>query len=135
MPCCTAFRSRILEAGFEMGGKTGSAQVRRLSAAERDNNVRRKDAEIPWRERDHALFISFAPIQAPRYACAVVVEHGMGGSRTAAPLTRDILLQTQKIDPSRRPERFKSAMLAGGTVAEAPPPAPDATPKPKRSEP
>jgi hypothetical protein len=92
--------------------------------------------ELPWHLRHHALFCGYAPTDNPRYACAVVVEHGMGGSRTAAPLTRDILLQTQKIDPSRRPERFKSAMLAGGgTVAEAPPPAPDAPPRPKRSEP
>jgi penicillin-binding protein 2 len=109
----TAFRSRITEAGFEMAGKTGSAQVRRMSAAERDNNVRRKDAEIPWRERDHALFISFAPIQAPRYACAVVVEHGLHGADSAAPIARDVLLEAQKRDVGRQPP--------GGRIAGADP--------------
>ncbi|MBI3515989.1 MAG: penicillin-binding protein 2 [Proteobacteria bacterium] len=102
-PRGTAFRSRIAEPGLEMAGKTGSAQVRRVSAAERDHDVRRKDAEIPWRERDHALFISFAPIQAPRYACAVVVEHGLHGSDTAAPIARDVLLEAQKRDLGRQP--------------------------------
>jgi penicillin-binding protein 2 len=99
----TAYRSRIMEPGFEMAGKTGSAQVRRMSAAERDSNTRRKDAEIPWRERDHALFISFAPIQAPRYACAVVVEHGLHGADSAAPIARDVLLEAQKRDLGREP--------------------------------
>jgi penicillin-binding protein 2 len=98
----TAFRSRITEPGFEMAGKTGSAQVRRVSAAERDSNTRRKDSEIPWRERDHALFISFAPIQAPRYACGVVVEHGLHGADSAAPIARDVLLEAQKRDVGRQ---------------------------------
>ena len=72
-----------------------------MSAAERDNNVRRKDAEIPWRERDHAMFISFAPIQAPRYACGIVVEHGLHGADSAAPIARDMLLEAQKRDLGR----------------------------------
>jgi penicillin-binding protein 2 len=109
----TAYRARIQEAGFEMAGKTGSAQVRRMSAAERDHNVRRKDEDIPWRERDHALFISFAPVQAPRYACAVVVEHGLHGADSAAPIARDVLLEAQKRDIGRQP--------AGGRIAGADP--------------
>ncbi len=129
----TAFASRIKEKGMSMAGKTGTSQVKRITESERDRKMSQE--ELPWHLRHHALFCGYAPLDNPRYACAVVVEHGMGGSRTAAPLTRDILLETQKIDPSRRPERFKSAMLAGGTVAETPPPpAPDAA-KPKRSEP
>jgi penicillin-binding protein 2 len=113
----TAFRSRIAEPGFEMAGKTGSAQVHRLSAAERDSSTRRKDADIPWRERDHAMFISFAPIQAPRYACGIVVEHGLHGADSAAPIARDILLEAQKRDVGREPPPTP----AGGRIAGADP--------------
>ena len=48
---------------------------------------------MPWEQRDHALFVSFAPYDAPRYACAVLVEHGGGGSTAAAPIARDVMLQ------------------------------------------
>jgi len=101
-PRGTAYRSRIKEPGMEMSGKTGTAQVRRISKAERDVRVR-KNEEKPWIERDHALFVGYAPVAAPRYAVAVVVEHGGGGSKTAAPIARDILLEVQKKDPSRTP--------------------------------
>jgi penicillin-binding protein 2 len=73
----TAWRSRIEEKEFAMGGKTGTSQVRRISLAERDRGVR-KNHERPWRERDHALFVGFAPTDSPRYVVAVVVEHGGG---------------------------------------------------------
>ncbi len=99
-PNGTAYKSRIVEAGFELAGKTGSAQVRRISMAERSTGVK-KNEDIPWRERDHALFVAFAPVQAPRYACSVFVEHGGGGSTVAAPIARDILLECQKRDPGR----------------------------------
>jgi penicillin-binding protein 2 len=99
----TAYGSRIPDAGFQMAGKTGTSQVRRISRAERLAGVK-KNEDLPWEERDHALFISFAPIDAPRFACAVIVEHGGGGSKAAAPIARDVLLQTQK-------------RYAGGTVA------------------
>ena len=99
-PTGTAFKSRITEPGFEMAGKTGSAQVRRITMAERSTGVR-KNEDLPWRERDHALFTSYAPVHAPRYACSVFVEHGGGGSTVAAPIARDILLECQKRDPGR----------------------------------
>ncbi len=99
-PNGTAFKSRITEIGYEMAGKTGSAQVRRITMAQRAAGLKKQD-EIPWRDRDHALFVAFAPIQAPRYACAVFVEHGGGGSTAAAPIARDILLECQKRDPGR----------------------------------
>jgi len=87
-----------------MGGKTGTAQVRHISQAEREHGLR-KIQDVPWKERDHALFISFAPITAPRYACAVVVEHGGEsageGGAVAAPIARDVLLEAQKRDPAR----------------------------------
>jgi len=97
----TAYRARISEKGMEMSGKTGTAQVRRISKAEREMRVL-KNHERPWRKRDHALFVGYAPSDDPRYAVAVVVEHGGGGSKVAAPIARDLLLATQKRDPSNR---------------------------------
>ena len=91
----------IKEEDMEMSGKTGTAQVRRISKAERDTRVL-KNHERPWRERDHALFVGYAPSDNPRYAAAVVVEHGGGGSKVAAPIARDLLLATQKRDPANR---------------------------------
>jgi penicillin-binding protein 2 len=97
----TAYRARISEEGMEMSGKTGTAQARRISKAERDTRVL-KNHERPWRERDHALFVGYAPSDNPRYAVSVIVEHGGGGSKVAAPIARDLLLATQKRDPANR---------------------------------
>lgn len=88
----TAFRSRVVADGFRMAGKTGTSQVRRITAAERRAGVTR-NADLPWERRDHALFVDFAPWDAPRVAVAVVVEHGGGGSKAAAPIARDVTLQ------------------------------------------
>ena len=99
-PHGSAYKARITEPGFEMGGKTGTAQVRRITMAERSTGVI-KNEDLPWRERDHALFIGFAPVDAPRYAMAAVVEHGGGGSAVAAPIVRDVLLECQRRDPAR----------------------------------
>lgn len=73
-----------------IAGKTGTAQVRRISMAERRRGVIRNEA-LPWKQRDHALFVAFAPTDAPRYACSVIVEHGIAGGRYAAPIARDVL--------------------------------------------
>lgn len=97
----TAYRSRIDVPGMELAGKTGTAQVRRISAAERAAGVI-KNEDLPWERRDHALFVAFAPVAAPRYACAVIVQHGGGGAKVAAPIARDILLECQMRDPARR---------------------------------
>ncbi|RME67590.1 MAG: penicillin-binding protein 2, partial [Alphaproteobacteria bacterium] len=99
-PRGTAHGARIREPGWAMAGKTGTAQVRRISLAEREAGVR-KNEDLPWIERDHALFVGYAPVPAPRYAAAVVVEHGGGGASAAAPLARDILTWAQAIDPAR----------------------------------
>jgi penicillin-binding protein 2 len=96
----TAYRIRIEEPGMEMAGKTGTAQVRRITMRERLAGVR-KNEDLPWEQRDHALFVGFAPVAAPQYAVAVVVEHGGGGSKVAGPIARDILTETQRRDPSR----------------------------------
>ncbi len=95
VPSGTAFSSRIKKPEFRMGGKTGTAQVRRISMQERETRVL-KNKELPWKERDHALFVGFAPINSPRYAISVVVEHGGGGSKVAAPIARDVLEMTQQ---------------------------------------
>ena len=88
----TAFRTRIVEDDLRMAGKTGTSQVRRITTAERAAGVTRNE-DLPWERRDHALFVSFAPFDNPKYAVAVVVEHGGGGSVAAAPIARDIMLQ------------------------------------------
>jgi len=92
----TARSSQISERRFYMGGKTGTAQVRRITMEDRLEGVQNKD--LPWKYRHHALFVGYAPISKPRYACAVVVEHGGSGSATAAPIGRDLLHHVQKLD-------------------------------------
>ena len=87
----TARRSRIAEKSLRMAGKTGTSQVRNITAEERRRGVFRNE-DLPWRRRDHALFVCFAPHDRPRYALSVVVEHGGGGSKAAAPIARDIML-------------------------------------------
>src|SRR3546814_6271727 len=60
-PRGTAYGARIKEEGFELAGKTGTAQVRRITMAERAAGVT-KNEQLPWRRRDHALFVDFAPV-------------------------------------------------------------------------
>lgn len=88
----TAYRSRIIAEDMRMAGKTGTSQVRNITAAERARGVTSNN-DLPWERRDHALFVSFAPFESPRYAISVLVEHGGGGSTAAAPIARDVMLQ------------------------------------------
>ncbi len=106
----TAYAARIMHEGWEMAGKTGTAQVRRISKQERQSGII-KNEQKPWAERDHAMFVAYAPADKPRYAIAVVVEHGGGGSKVAAPIARDILIETQRLDPVGRPGRERFAGL------------------------
>lgn len=99
----TAYGARITEDGYSMAGKTGTAQVRRISKAERASGVI-KNEEKPWIERDHALFVGFGPIENPRYAIAVVVEHGGSGSKAAGPIARDVLLEAMRRNSARDPD-------------------------------
>jgi penicillin-binding protein 2 len=87
----TARASRILTEGYHMAGKTGTSQVRRITPEERARGVI-SNADLPWNRRDHALWVDFAPYDNPRFAGAVVVEHGGGGSAAAAPIGRDITM-------------------------------------------
>lgn len=88
----TGYRSRIIADGMRMAGKSGTSQVRNISAAERAAGVIRNE-DLPWDRRDHALYVCYAPYDKPKYAVAVVVEHGGGGSKAAAPIARDVLLE------------------------------------------
>jgi penicillin-binding protein 2 len=107
-PFGTARRARIEKPEWAMGGKTGTVQVRRITKAERETGVV-KNEDLPWEDRDHALFVGFAPVDNPRYAVSVVVEHGGSGSKTAAPIARDILEEAQRRNS------------AGVTIAETAP--------------
>lgn len=82
---------------YSMGGKTGTAQVRRITAAQRAAGIKNED--LPWKYRHHALFVGYGPVENPKYVCAVVVEHGVGGSKAAAPMARDLLSVTERRDP------------------------------------
>lgn len=88
----TAFGSRITDQENRLAGKTGTSQVRRITQAERDAGITSNE-DLPWERRDHALFVSYAPAEAPRFAVSVVVEHGGSGSGAAAPIARDVMLQ------------------------------------------
>jgi penicillin-binding protein 2 len=98
----TAREARLPDSDVAMAGKTGTSQVRRIGRAERATGVR-KNEDKPWEERDHALFVAFAPYRKPRYAVAVVVEHGGSGSKAAAPIARDIMAKALELDPARTP--------------------------------
>lgn len=88
----TAAASKIVDESMLMAGKTGTSQVRNISTVERAGGVVKND-DLPWERRDHALFVCYAPFDAPRVAVSLIVEHGGGGSTAAAPIARDILLQ------------------------------------------
>jgi penicillin-binding protein 2 len=73
-----------------MAGKTGTVQVKRITKEQREKGII-DNIDRPWKERDHALFVAFAPYEKPRYAISVIVEHGGSGSSAAAPIARDIM--------------------------------------------
>ena len=84
----TSYRSRINDPKYQFAGKTGTAQVKKIT--ERDRELDLKTFEIPYEERDHALYIAFGPYQNPRYALSILVEHGGNGSTTAAPMAKKL---------------------------------------------
>ena len=90
----TAYHARIRRKGAEMSGKSGSTQIRRISADERLYGVI-KNSDLPWYQRDHGLFVGYAPRQHPRYATAVIIEHSGSGARHAAPIAAALLEQAQ----------------------------------------
>lgn len=95
----TANKSRLQAQDWKMGGKTGTAQTRRITKEERQSGVL-DQKDLVWKRRDHALFVGYAPIDNPRYAVSVIVEHGDSGSGTAAPLAKDIMDAVYALNPS-----------------------------------
>jgi penicillin-binding protein 2 len=107
--------------GAHMAGKSGSAQVRVIRIEERDSKgAAIKNDKLPWKLRDHALFVAYAPTDKPRYACAVVVEHGGSGSSVAAPFAKDILAHALRYDPGAR-KPFVPQKQVVASAAETPP--------------
>ena len=96
----TARKSKIAISEISMAAKTGTSQVRNITSKERATGVIPNE-KLPYNRRDHALFVGFAPYNQPKYAIAVVVEQGGGGSKVAAPIARDIMLRAlyEKIPP------------------------------------
>ena len=76
--------------GYGLAGKTGTVQVKRITKAEREEGII-DNIDRRWKDRDHALFVGYAPYDKPKYAISVIVEHGGSGSSMAAPIARDIL--------------------------------------------
>jgi penicillin-binding protein 2 len=107
----TAGRSRLPFPNISMGGKTGTAQVRNIVSSDRGR------AGAAWRYRDHGLFVFFAPVEAPRYAGAVVIEHGLGGAAAAAPVAKDVLTYAFDKDMGMAALTALEAQW-GGTLAE-----------------
>ena len=84
----TSYKSRIDNPKYQFAGKTGTAQVKRISMRERELDL--KIEQIPYKDRDHALFVAYGPYVNPRYALSIIVEHGGSGSRTAAPIAKEL---------------------------------------------
>ena len=84
----TSYSSRIKDPKYQFAGKTGTSQVKRITKEDRELNL--KTVDIPYNERDHALYIAFGPYKNPRYALSIVVEHGGSGSSTAAPIAKKL---------------------------------------------
>lgn len=95
----TAKASRLDNDLYEMGGKTGTAQVRRITREERESGML-DQKDINWRRRDHALFVGYAPTSQPRYVISVVVEHGDSGSGSAAPLAKQVMDKVLALNPA-----------------------------------
>lgn len=101
-PGGTALMARFNFNGQRMAGKTGTTQVRRISMKERQSGVLKQD-ELPWKYRNHALFVGFAPHDNPKYGVAVLVEHGGSGSSVSAPMGGKMLLEALKLDATDKP--------------------------------
>ena len=103
----TSYRSRIKDLKYQFAGKTGTSQVKRITEAERKLNL--KQSQIEYKNRDHALYIAFAPYKEPRYSISVLIEHGGSGSKAAAPLASKLI--TKIIDRHKAREQTRKANI------------------------
>ncbi len=108
----TSFSSRIEDPKYQFAGKTGTAQVKRITEAERELDL--KTDQIPYKERDHAWYIAFGPYKNPRYAVSILVEHGGSGSSTAAPIAKKLFKFV--IDRHELREKTKKKKLASTDI-------------------
>tara|TARA_B100000029_G_scaffold515077_1_gene620475 strand:+ start:2513 stop:4447 length:1935 start_codon:yes stop_codon:yes gene_type:complete len=102
-PLGTSYRSRLTKKEFVYAGKTGTSQVRRFTERQRELEIKNED--LPYEQRDHALFVAFAPYKDPRYAISVVVEHGGSGSKSAAPIAKQVIKKVLEKHPLRESMR------------------------------
>ncbi len=103
----TSYRSRIDNPKYQFAGKTGTAQVKKITEEERELDL--KTFQIPYEQRDHALYVAFGPYKNPRYALSVIVEHGGNGSTTAAPMATKLfklIIDRHKIRESLRNKKY-----------------------------
>ena len=108
-PMGTSYRSRHVKPEYIFAGKTGTSQIRSITAEERELKIKQKD--LPYKRRDHALFTAFAPYKNPRYAFSVVIEHGGAGSSAAAPLAKKVIkkvLDRQQLRTKYQPDLFQT---------------------------
>ncbi|NNE40408.1 MAG: penicillin-binding protein 2 [Marinicaulis sp.] len=98
----TAARSRLEMPEWQLAGKTGTSQVYAITAEDRAKGLTEPE-DLPWERRDHALFVCYMPYENPRYACSVLVEHGIGGARAAGPKAREIMRAVAEKDPASLP--------------------------------
>ena len=103
----TSFKSRFENLKYQFAGKTGTSQVKRITEQERELDL--KQSQIEYKNRDHALYIAFAPYKEPRYSISVLVEHGGSGSKTAAPLAKKLIKKI--IDRHKTREQIGKANL------------------------
>jgi penicillin-binding protein 2 len=103
----TSYSSRIEDPKYQFAGKTGTSQVKRITKEQRELELKTKD--IPYEQRDHALYVAFGPYKNPRYALSIVVEHGGSGSATAAPMAKKLfklIIDRHEIREKVREERY-----------------------------
>ena len=103
----TSFKSRFENIKYQFAGKTGTSQVKRITEAERELDL--KQSQIEYKNRDHALYIAFAPYKEPRYSISVLVEHGGSGSKAAAPLASKLIKKI--IDRHKLREQIRKANI------------------------
>ena len=109
-PMGTSYGSRHTKSEYIYAGKTGTSQIRTITAEERKLKLKNKD--LPYKKRDHALFTAFAPYKSPRYAISIVIEHGGSGSSTAAPIAKKIIkkvLDRHKLRKKYQLDLFREA--------------------------
>ena len=108
----TSFSSRIEDPKYQFAGKTGTAQVKRITEEERELDL--KTNQIPYKQRDHAWYVAFGPYKDPRYAVSILVEHGGSGSSTAAPIAKKLFKFI--IDRHELREKIRKKNLIKSTI-------------------